>query len=271
MVLVPEAMLLELKGKLPKSPEFQATIGLGHQLDQIQGREDLNPEEKVALYGHQLHRYRNYLQQARDQGKERTFTTPLPKTQKNKEANKDVDIAAAAAPVADAADPGSSELEEQVIKSVSNKMQKKAGLLLDHLKKTKVLKWNSDGEIRYRGKLIPQSNIIGLVTNTMKTRSRKGISPPIGTDQFAQALKETNVPTDYLPNPDIIKAMQRPGKISTPMSILADKESDDNDDDTGFQEPSTFSTPQASPFLLTPKRTRKRDNILLDWNILKKK
>lgn len=74
------------------------------------------------------------------------------------------------------------ELEEQVIKSVSNKMQKKAGLLLDHLKKTKVLKWNSDGEIRYRGKLIPQSNIVDLVTNTMKTRSRKGISPPIGTD-----------------------------------------------------------------------------------------
>lgn len=55
-MLVPEAMLLELKGKLPKSPEFQATIGLGHQLDHIQGREDLNPEEKVALYGHQLHR-----------------------------------------------------------------------------------------------------------------------------------------------------------------------------------------------------------------------
>lgn len=82
MVLVPEAMLLELKGKLPKSPEFQATIGLGHQLDHIQGREDLNPEEKVALYGHQLHRYRNYLQQARDQGKERTFTTPLPSAEK---------------------------------------------------------------------------------------------------------------------------------------------------------------------------------------------
>lgn len=43
MVLVPEAMLLELKGKLPKSPEFPGTIGLGHQLDQIQGREVLNP------------------------------------------------------------------------------------------------------------------------------------------------------------------------------------------------------------------------------------
>lgn len=41
MVLVPETMLLELKGKLLKSPDFQATIGLGQQLDQIQNREDL--------------------------------------------------------------------------------------------------------------------------------------------------------------------------------------------------------------------------------------
>lgn len=70
----------------------------------------MNSEEKVALYGHQLHRYRNYLQQARDQGKERTFTQPLPKTPKIKEAVEDVEVVAA--PVANAADPGSSELEE---------------------------------------------------------------------------------------------------------------------------------------------------------------
>lgn len=91
-----------------------------------------------------MHRYRNYLQQARDQGKERTFTTPLPRAEKDKVA---VEDDGAAADVA--ADPSSSELEEQVIKSVSKQMQKRAGLLLDHLKKTKVLKWNSDGEISY--------------------------------------------------------------------------------------------------------------------------
>lgn len=36
MVLVPETMLIELKGKLPKSPEFQSTLGLGYDLDKIQ-------------------------------------------------------------------------------------------------------------------------------------------------------------------------------------------------------------------------------------------
>ena len=48
MVLVPEAMLTELKGKLPKSPEFQATLGLGQQLDLLPDRDDLTPEERGA-------------------------------------------------------------------------------------------------------------------------------------------------------------------------------------------------------------------------------
>lgn len=69
----------------------------------------------------------------------------------------------------------------------------------------------------------------------MKSRYRKGISHTIETDQFTQAFKETNVPTDYLLNPDIIKPMQRPGKISTTKPVLADKVSDDNDDDRGFR------------------------------------
>ena len=67
MVLVPEAMLTELKGKLPKSPEFQATLGLGQQLDLLPDRDDLTPEERGAWYGHQLYRYRNYIKQAREQ------------------------------------------------------------------------------------------------------------------------------------------------------------------------------------------------------------
>ena len=48
MVLVPESLLMELKGKLPKSPEFQATLGLEYELDHIRDREDLDPEEKYG-------------------------------------------------------------------------------------------------------------------------------------------------------------------------------------------------------------------------------
>lgn len=116
--------------------------------------------------------------------------------------------------------------------------------------------------------MIPDSNIVDLVTNTMKTKSRKGFASPKGTDEFAQALKETKVPKDYIQNPNIIKAMEKPGKISTPRPMLT--EYDDDYDDTGFQEASSFSTPQGSSFALTPKTTKRTKNAILDWSILKR-
>lgn len=108
MVLSPEAMLLELRGKLPKSPEFHATIGLRHQIGQFKVREDLNSEEKVALYGHASVTPLSELfttSQWSGEGKDTCIYTTIAE-----------DVEVAAAFVANAADPGSSELEEQVIK-----------------------------------------------------------------------------------------------------------------------------------------------------------
>jgi hypothetical protein len=65
MVLVPEVVLNKLKGKLPKPPELESTIGFRGDLHNIELWDDLSLKENVALYGHQLHRYREYLQQAR--------------------------------------------------------------------------------------------------------------------------------------------------------------------------------------------------------------
>jgi hypothetical protein len=46
MVLVPEIVLNELKGKLPIPPEFQSTIGLRSDLHDIEHRDDLSPKKK---------------------------------------------------------------------------------------------------------------------------------------------------------------------------------------------------------------------------------
>lgn len=282
MVLVPESMLLELKGKLPKPPEFSAAIGLGQQLDQIESRTDLTPEEKAALYGQQLYRYQNYLAQARIQqnplasvaAAAAAIRTPAAAAPAD---GAPADGAAAAAP--DDAIPKTREMDQQVIRSVSNKMQRKAGLLLDHLKKSNVIKWNDDGEISYRGEPIPGSNIVDLVTNTMKTKSSTRLPALPGSDEFAQALKETKVPRDYLVNPNVIKAMERPGKISTPRTpraLAPLKEYDDEDDDTGFQDASSI-TPSST--FMTPKRKKKSDDLDygfspepsgIRWDVLRK-
>ena len=47
----------------------------------------------------------------------------------------------------------------------------------------------------------------------MRMKSRKS---PAGMVEFAQALKESNTPNEYVQNPDVIKAMQKPAKFSTP-------------------------------------------------------
>ena len=209
MVLVPEVLLNELKGKLPKPPEFQSTLSIGQELDQITRREDLTPEEKVALYGQELHRYRNYLQQAREPGTTKKTSAPAP-----------VAAAAAAAPapaaaapaVAAAAAPPDPEMDQQIIQSVNKPMQRKAELLLNHLKKTNVLTWDKDGEISYRGQKVPDSNIVDLMADSMRSKPLKSQPVPKGIEEFAQALKETRTPMVYLQNRDLIKAMQKPGK-----------------------------------------------------------
>ena len=237
MVLVPEVMLNELKGKLPKPPEFQSTIGLRSDLDAIEHRDDLTPEEKVGLYGHQLHRYREYLHQARQQ--------PTPPS-----------APPAASPSAppEAAAAASDDLDEQIIKSVAKPGQKKAGLLLDHLKKSKVLTWNKEGQISYRGQRVPDSNIVDLMTESQRQRPLKHREAPAGLHEFAQALKETNAPKQYVSSQAVIKAMDKPGKISTPHPV----------DESGFQEASNldesfYETPRRiTPIrdIITPKRIR---------------
>jgi hypothetical protein len=118
--------------------------------------------------------------------------------------------------------------------------QKKAQSLLKHLKNSKVLTWTPDGEISYRGHAIPNSNIVDLMSETQRLRPLRNREVPPGFDEFAQALKETNTAKTWLTNPAVIKAMEKPGKISTPKPV----------DESGFQEPSLDQS-----FYETPKRT----------------
>jgi hypothetical protein len=110
------------------------------------------------LYGHQLHRYREYLQQARQPGKPITTGNSPAKTPPPP---------AGAAPVAGAAvaeAAGGSDLEQQILESVNKPGQKKAHSLLKYLKISKVLTWTPEGEISYRRRPIPHSNIVDLMT-----------------------------------------------------------------------------------------------------------
>jgi hypothetical protein len=71
---------------------------------------------------------------------------------------------------------------------------------------------------------------------------------PPGFDEFAQALKETNTAKTWLSNPALIKAMEKPGKISTPKPV----------DESGFDEVSALDQSlYETPKRMTPEYVKK--------------
>ena len=127
-------------------------------------------------------------------------------------------------------------------------------------------------KVSYRGREVPHSNIVDLVSETMRLKIRKHHPQPAGLAQFAQALKEVNTANEFVQNLEVIKAMLVPSKISTPKSVG----DDDDQDDTGFHDASSL-TPIRDSFLETPKISKQRKKISSDiwksikgWQALKK-
>jgi hypothetical protein len=84
---------------------------------------------------------------------------------------------------------------------------------------------------------------------------------PPGFDEFAQALKETNTAKAWSTNPALIKAMEKPGKISTctPKPVH----------DSEFQEASLGQSFYETPRRMTPdyvkKASKKTSNEVIQW------
>jgi hypothetical protein len=85
------------------------------------------------------------------------------------------------------------------------------------------------------------------MTEAQRLKPLKHRELPPGFNEFAQALKETNTAKSWLTNPALIKAMEKPGKISTPKPV----------DESGFQEASLDESFFGTPRRMTPKLVRK--------------
>jgi hypothetical protein len=167
--------------------------------------------------------------------------------------------AAALAAAAPAGAAGGSDIEQQILESVNKPGQKKAQSLLKHLKNSKVLAWTPQGEISYRGRAIPHSNIVDLMTEAQRLKPLKHRELLPGFDEFSQALKETNTAKTWLRNPALIKAMEKPGKISSPKPV----------DEGGFQEASLdllfYETPRRMTHKYMKEASKKTSDEVKRW------
>ena len=205
MVLVPNTLFEEMQRSrdpmtlphpLPYPPAVTAAVRTGQELDTLaQGPGDLTPSERNALIGQSLYRYRTYL----DQTKQKPAIDLPSKT-------------GADAPVADvpaaavAEDPkGREEMIEQIVDSAPKALRTKAKMLIQHIQRhPQILSWDDKGRIKYRGKVVPDSNVVDLIGDAIRPVDRKGFKP-LGLEAFGRGLLEINAPRDYVRNPKYLQ------------------------------------------------------------------
>ena len=96
--------------------------------------------------------------------------------------------------------------DKQILDSVPKTMQNRANLLIQKLKDhSDVISWNNNGQLVSEGSIVPNSNIVDLVNDVMRTR--KGFNPE-HSNAFAKALTKINIPEDYLRNSDRIDSIR---------------------------------------------------------------
>ncbi len=140
--------------------------------DILNSPESYSEDEKVKRYNQTLQRYLSY--------KHQLLHPPPPSPQQQPQ------------PVED-----TKELEQDIVDSVPKKYQSKAKRMLAKLKKSDVISWSEDGQLKYQHQLVPNTNIGDLVNDAVRLRKR---FEPNGWQVFARGLAESNVSQDLIGN-----------------------------------------------------------------------
>ena len=93
----------------------------------------------------------------------------------------------------------STGVEKDVLTSVPKSLKAKAQRLLQRLKDNPDIKWNDQGELEISGRFIKRSNLTDLVNDVL--RQRKTAPDPLGWEDFADVLRQSNVAQDLIGNP----------------------------------------------------------------------
>src|SRR5215470_9227401 len=127
--------------------------------------------------------------------------------------------------------------EEDILDSISNNARHKAKRLLDNIKENTELNWNDNGELVYRQSVVPNSNIVHLITDILKPKT---VDRPVGWKEFAQGLTGIDkIDKDLVPNQSSWKIVSGKDPV-----------------DAGSPAPAAAAA-AASPAEKTPKRKQK--------------
>lgn len=266
MVIVPHGVIEDLQqrqrmvAKLPPPPEIETTLQLDRDMRTVLDRADMSEAEKAYEYGQMLQRYRLFRQKAQEvtQTPRTTSSIDPPKTtEKKEEKTEETGVSPTT----------KDKVSALVMESVPKAHQKKAELLLGQIRTHPHMSWNSQGQLLYRGNVVPDSHLADLVNDTI--RKRRSVGTPPGWDVFAKGLREINIPHEIVGNPDRWKwmqthaddasAMDSPIGHSTPIRLQPHKSTTKSGDSAYESElASNLSlTPDTDVTLKTPSTVKK--------------
>lgn len=195
----------------PTNPLHRTISTLDQEMRSILDRQGLSDEEKVRQYNQILQRYLEYHNHLQP-----SLTTPTP------------------TPI-----PAMKNVNEEVLQTVPKTMRRKAQAILERVTHQPNTSWNDRGEFVLDGEVIRGSNIVDLVNDML--RHRKSFQPR-GWQDFARALRQSNVPLDLVGNRHRWEWMHRDSATSDAFSTA--------------EEENTPIRRQSRPMHKTPARKR---------------
>lgn len=137
-----------------------------------------------------------------------------------------------------------------IIKLIPKSYTRKGHVLLDNILQNKQkIWWKEEGEIVVNNQVIPGSNIIDLISDTVRPLKR---AKPIGWKQFASVLKDIRVPASCIGNP-------------TNLQYINGLQIDEGQESPIYKNTRSTSIPvrgQSTPVSnITPELTKKK----IDW------
>lgn len=167
MNLVDPRILERLTSMEPVNPLHQTISSLDREMQAILQRGDLADRDKVGEYNRVLQRYLEYQDHHR-----------IPTVQ-----------------TAPASTTPSPDVEGDILRTVPKNLRQKAEAIMERIKRHPDMSWNERGEFVDRGRVLSGSNVVDLINDVL--RHRKTFSPH-GWQDFARALRQTNIPQDMI-------------------------------------------------------------------------
>lgn len=168
----------------PDTAVSRTLQALDQEMQHVLSTSGLEMHDKVTMYNQVLRRYLVYGQQKLNPFRP---ASGLPTSVVNTDtATPDTD-------------KSSDSIEREMLESVPKTMKSKARLLIQRLKEHPNLSWNAQGQMIYKDKVIPDTRMTDLLNDVLRRRKR---FEPMGWKTFAKALKEINVPQDFIGHPE---------------------------------------------------------------------